>query len=69
MTIDRIADEYESAAEWCAKRGIQGADGDPLPALLSADAWESINTDTSAFRARVADYAYAIHMNALKLPE
>ena len=51
--------EYESAAEWCAKRNLTGGWGDPLPNLLSTDTMELINGDIEAFKRRVKDYAYA----------
>lgn len=66
--MDR-ADEYESAAAWCAKRGIKGNLGDPLPENLSDDVAEDINADPEAFEERVRDYAYAFAMEKLALSE
>lgn len=52
--------EYDSAADWCAKRGLQGAAGDPLPENLSAVVFAAINEDPEAFARRVREAAYAI---------
>jgi hypothetical protein len=54
--------EYDAAAEWCAKRGIKGNDGDPLPPLLSKNAMAEINYDPDAFQGRIRDTAYALAM-------
>lgn len=59
--------EYDSAAEWCAKRGIKGNEGDPLPENLSADCYAAINDDPDAWRQRINDSAYAIGMESLNL--
>lgn len=56
--------EYDSAAEWCARRGLKGADGDPLPPMLSADCLALINDDPEAFGERVRATAYALAMEA-----
>lgn len=50
--------EYDSAAEWCAARGIKGEYGDPLPQMLSAVVLEQINADLESFAARVREMAY-----------
>lgn len=52
------ANEYEMAAEWCAKRGIKGKHGDPLPDLLGSDVCDEIAADPEAFQERVRAYAY-----------
>ena len=57
--------EYENAAEWCAKRGIKGNCGDPLPELISSTCVSLINDDPEAFASRVNDFAYAIVMEKL----
>lgn len=54
--------EYDFAAEWCAKRGLTGGVGCELPRNLSAEALELINEDTDAFEQRVKVTAYAIAM-------
>ena len=54
--------EYDSAAEWCARRGIAGSTGDPLPAGLSASVADAINADADAFRERVRETAYGLAM-------
>lgn len=54
--------EYDFAAAWCARRGIKGRDGDSLPELLSADAYQEINDDPEAFERRVRESAYALAM-------
>ena len=54
--------EYDSAADWCAARGLRGVDGDPLPFALSADVLDAINADPEAFAQRVRGCAYALAM-------
>ena len=61
--------EYDYAAEWCAKRGIKGKGGDPLPQLLSGECIRWINDDPEAFEQRVKDTAYALSMGAIKESE
>lgn len=56
---------YDSCAEWCAKRGLQGKDGDPLPQNISGEVQEMINADVEAFQQRVRDTAYALSMKGL----
>lgn len=60
---------YDSAAEWCAKRGIAGKVGDPLPNLLSSDVFVLIDDDPEAFQRRVRECRYAIEMEKLNLPD
>jgi hypothetical protein len=55
--------EYDNAAEWCAKRGLKGKIGDPLPNLMSKAAVDLINEDPEAFEQRVRGTAYAIAMS------
>ncbi|MDE2097585.1 MAG: hypothetical protein KGL39_10090 [Patescibacteria group bacterium] len=52
--------EYDSAAEWCAKRGIKGELGDKLPANMTPAAVQMINNDIEAFQERVRLSAYAL---------
>jgi len=52
--------EYESAADWCAKRGLSGEPGSPLPEGISRDCAELILADVEAFAHRVREHAYAI---------
>jgi hypothetical protein len=54
--------EYDAAADWCARRGIKGDVGDPLPDGLSAACLEAIQDDPDAFQERVRATAYAISM-------
>ena len=60
QTIARKWNEYDSAAEWCAKRGLKGTIGDPLPNLLSVAVSDEIDADTEAFERRVRECAYAL---------
>lgn len=53
---------YDSCAEWCAKRGLKGNIGDPLPNLLSREVERLINDDPEAFAERVRQTAYALAM-------
>ena len=57
--------EYDFAAEWCAKRGLKGAPGDPLPMLMGAAAVQLINDDPEAFADRVRLTAYALAMESV----
>ena len=54
--------EYDSAAEWCAKRGSKGRNGDRLPENLSSDVLDEINGDIDAFQERVKNHAFALAM-------
>jgi hypothetical protein len=60
---------YDAVAEWCAKRGLKGNVGDPLPNLLSGDVAALINADPEAFARRVRMTAYALAMNSVKIGE
>ena len=53
---------YDAAAEWCAKHGLKGNIGDPLPNLMSSETVALINADPEAFAERVRLTAYAIAM-------
>lgn len=59
-----LNDEYDSAAEWCAKRGLRGVIGDPLPPNLSASAMMEIAFDSDAFECRVRETAYMLAMES-----
>lgn len=61
--------EYESAAKWCAARGLSGEPGSPLPEGISRDCSELILADVEAFAERVRDHAYARSMNRIDLPK
>mgnify|MGYP001560793340 CR=1 FL=1 len=63
LRLDDLA-EYDAAATWCAKRGLKGACGDPLPGLLSVSVLDAINEDPEAFEDRVRATAYALAMEA-----
>jgi hypothetical protein len=55
--------EYDSAAEWCAKRGIKGEIGAPLPANMATDgALKWIQADPESFQERVRQFAYGLAM-------
>lgn len=69
LPIDCLS-EYDSAAQWCARRGLTGAVGDPLPNLMDSDgALKWINAHPEAFQQRVKDFAYMMAMDKLNLPE
>jgi hypothetical protein len=65
----RVWTEYDAAADWCAKRGLRGVVGDPLPELISQEVATLIDADPEAFEEHVRMTAYANAMNALNLPE
>jgi len=52
--------EYDAAAEWCARKGLRGEPGDPLPEMLSARCKREIDEHPLAFQTRVRDTAYAL---------
>lgn len=56
--------EYDSAAEWCARMGVDGGYGSALPSLLSAECLALISDDVEAFMRRVREFAYAQAMEA-----
>ena len=66
---DPIWYAYDSCAEWCARRGLRGLIGDPLPNLLDSRVVALINEDPEAFRIRVAQCAYALAMDGLNIPQ
>lgn len=64
LTRDKaVADEYESAAKWCADRGIIPTIGARLPEGLSKACYDLIHADVYDFAARVRVYAYARAMS------
>lgn len=64
-----IWSEYDSAAEWCAKRKHSGDVGSPLPTNLSNECLAEINADPEAFAIRVKDTAYALAMAEHETPD
>lgn len=54
--------EYDSAAEYLAKRGLKGVMGDPLPENITPEAHKLICDDPEAFERRVKDFAYGLAM-------
>jgi len=59
LPLEHVA-EYDSAARWCAMRGIKGKIGDRLPDLMSPDgALKYISADPEAFQERIRQFAYA----------
>lgn len=67
MTVEPW-DEYDSAAEWCARHNSKGGLGDPLP-VVSVGCSKLIDDDPEAFEEHVRRYAYAVAMERLNLPE
>jgi hypothetical protein len=57
--------EYDSAAEYLAKRGLRGEIGDPLPMNMTPQAVALINEDPDAFQERVRATAYALAMESV----
>lgn len=54
-------DEYDSAAEYVAKRDATGGGaGTELPPMLSRECLALINDDVEAFEMRVRGFAYAL---------
>ena len=51
--------EYDAAAAWCARRGIEGKIGDRLPLLLDGNVVAEITANTEEFCERVKLHAYA----------
>lgn len=56
--------EYDSAAEWCAKRGLKGIVGDSLPESISDNVAREIYDHREEFEQRVRDTAYGLAMEA-----
>lgn len=56
--------EYDSAASWCARYGLKGLEGDPLPILTSDAVVTQIANDPEAFAERVRGFKYAQAMLA-----
>jgi len=57
------AREYSAAAEWCARRGLKGRLGDPLPCNMgSPGAVDYIDADPEAFEDEVRRCAYMLAM-------
>ena len=68
MEEERIWEEYDMCAEWCAKRKIKGNLGDNLPDLISSEVVDLINGDIAAFKQRINDFAYGLAMDKLNYP-
>lgn len=65
-----IWQEYDSAAEFCARNGLTGKEStNLLPDSLSAECLAEINDDPDAFQRRVREMAYGIAMEKLNLPD
>lgn len=54
--------EYDRVAEWCAKNGIAGNVGDPLPNFTADDVCREIDDDPEAFAEHVRATAYRLAM-------
>lgn len=59
MLTPEQANEWQDAATWCAKRGLTGKVGDPLPELLSDAVVREIAEYPDEFQAEVRLAAYA----------
>ena len=55
-------EEYDSVAEYLAKRGLTGDIGDSLPTGTTHTVFLEINYDIDAFKKRVNEFAYALAM-------
>jgi hypothetical protein len=53
--------EYDAAAEWQARRGLDGSVGSPLPDSLSEPVALAIAGDPESFADRVKSYATGWH--------
>ena len=60
--IAKVWNEYDMAAEWCARRGLEGIEGDRLPVFLSCTCHDLIMNDPDAFADRVRSTAYMLAM-------
>jgi hypothetical protein len=52
--------EWQAAAEWCARRHLAGVEGDPLPSLLSAAVVADIAGDPETFQDAIRAARYAL---------
>lgn len=64
--VTRIWAEYDSTAEWCAKRHLDGELGSLLPENLSVEVLNEINNHPEEFAQRVRDMAYSLNMEQRK---
>lgn len=55
--------EYDSIAEWCAKRNLPGNLEHVYPINLSIIVWNEIVEHNEEFQERVLQHKYAIAMN------
>lgn len=63
-----LCSEYDAAAEYCARLGLTGEVGDPLPPNMDSDGalwW--INAAPEAFQQRVRECAYWIAMERVNI--
>lgn len=58
--------EYDCTAEWCAQRGLSGAQCEPLPDKLSQEVKEEIDCHREEFQERVRAFKYALEMNKIE---
>ena len=54
--------EWQSAARWCAVRGLKGEHGDPLPPMLSVHVKLEIDEYPESFQNEIRGVQYAIAM-------
>jgi hypothetical protein len=66
MLTAEQAGEWQSAAMWCAQRGLNGKDGEPLPAMLSAAVYQEIYEYPEEFQADVRTAKYALAMGTIQ---
>lgn len=60
--VPEIISEFEAIASWCAKRGLKGVKGDPLPMGIAHDTLVYIEDHMEEFQASIRAHAYA-HAN------
>jgi hypothetical protein len=60
----RLSNEYLAAARWCAKQGLVGKPGDPLPELLTGETHQQINANLPRFQMWVSMFLRREHHNA-----
>lgn len=66
--LDPVWAEYDSAAEYCARRGSVDQWRLKLPNAISLKCMNEINYDQDAFERRVRDFAYATRMEKRQGP-
>ena len=60
--FNAVQGEWDAAAEWCARRGYRGVEGEPLPELISSEVHDYINEHPDEFEQAVTDAGYALAM-------